>query len=359
MSTADSIPSSPPRPSFRPAARRAIGGAGEELVREELLLPDQTLPLVIRPAVAGLDPLAWARGHREHVEERLQKHGALLFRGFPIHTPEAFHAFVEAVVGELMEYRERSSPRHEEGNRVYTSTDHPPDQRIFPHNEHSYARRFPLKLFFCCLVPAEEGGQTPIADTRRVFERLDPAIRERFAEHGWMYVRNFGDGFGLPWQTVFQTSDPAEVEAYCARNDIRCEWKPGGRLRTRQVRPAAAVHPRTGERTWFNHATFFHVSTLPEEMRRGLLADFAEEDLPNQTYYGDGSPLEPETTEALRAAYEAETVRFDWERGDVLLVDNMLAAHARDPFKGPRKVLVAMADPHERGDLHDFPHPVR
>lgn len=346
MSTMD-----PARPAFRPAARRVIGGDAGSLVREELLSPGQPLPLVIRPAVAGLDPLAWARGNRELVEERLRKHGAVLFRGFPITSSEEFHAFVEAVVGELMEYKERSSPRHEEGDRVYTSTDHPADQRIFPHNEHSYARRFPLKLFFCCLVPSETGGQTPIADTRKIFARVDPAVRRRFAEKGWMYVRNFGDGFGLPWQTVFQTSDPAEVEAYCARNGIECEWKPGNRLRTRQVRPAQAVHPRTGESTWFNHATFFHVSTLPEEMRAGLQADFADGDLPNNTYYGDGSPIEPEVVEALREAYRAENVMFDWERGDVLLVDNMLASHAREPFTGARKVLVAMADPFERTDL--------
>ncbi|HET7233069.1 MAG TPA: TauD/TfdA family dioxygenase [Longimicrobium sp.] len=350
MSTIEPIPARPAITGFRPAARRVLGG-GEELVREEALAPGQSLPLVIRPIVAGLDPLAWARANRERVEARLQRHGAVLFRGFALDSADQFHAFVEAVVGELMEYKERSSPRHEEGNRVYTSTDHPADQRIFAHNEHSYAMRFPLKLFFFCLEPSPEGGQTPVADTRRVFERVDPAVRDRFAEKGWMYVRNFGDGFGLPWQTVFQTSDPAEVEAYCARNAIQCEWKPGNRLRTRQVRPAAAVHPRTGERTWFNHATFFHVSTLPDEMRRGLLADFAEEDLPNHTYYGDGSPIEPETVEALREAYRAETVMFDWERGDVLLVDNMLASHAREPFRGPRKVLVAMADPWERQDL--------
>jgi len=352
MSTTEpTVPPRPAVPSFRPAARRAIGGGENDFVREELLTPGQPLPLVIRPAVTGLDPLAWARAHRDLVEQRLQKHGAVLFRGFSIQSSDDFHAFVEALVGELMEYRERSSPRHEEGNRVYTSTDHPADQRIFPHNEHSYARRFPLKLFFCCLQPAEEGGQTPIADTRLVFERVPDEVRARFAEHGWMYVRNFGDGLGLPWQTVFQTSDPAEVEAYCARNGIECEWKPGNRLRTRQVRPASAVHPRTGERSWFNHATFFHVTTLPAEMREGLLADFAEEDLPNHTYYGDGSPISDETMQALRAAYQAETVIFDWERGDVLLVDNMLASHAREPFRGARKVLVAMADPYERDDL--------
>jgi alpha-ketoglutarate-dependent taurine dioxygenase len=345
-------PSSTTRPApFRAGARKSIGGTPDSLIVEETFAPDQPLPLVIRPAVAGLDPMQWAAANRDMVEQRLQKHGAVLFRGFGVDTVEAFNDFVQAVVGELMEYKERSSPRHEEGERIYTSTDYPADQRIFPHNEHSYSRRFPLKLFFCCITPSEEGGQTPIANTRRIFERIDPAIRERFAQKGWMYVRNFGDGFGLPWQTVFQTSDPAEVEAYCARAGITPEWKSGGRLRTRQVRPAIARHPRTGELTWFNHATFFHVSTLPRQMREALLADFAEDDLPNNTYYGDGSPIEPETMQALRAAYEAETVMFDWQKGDVLLVDNMLSSHARESFVGPRKILVAMADAYERDDM--------
>ena len=160
-----------------------------------------------------------------------------------------------------------------------------------------------------------------------------------------MYVRNFGTGLGLGWRDAFQTEDRGEVEAYCGENRIELEWRGGERLRTRQVRSAAALHPRTGERVWFNHATFFHVSTLEPRTRDVLLSALAEDELPNQTFYGDGSPIPPEVMDALRAAYHQATVRFPWEAGDLLLLDNMLTAHARDPFKGPRRVLTAMADP--------------
>src|SRR6185436_3872122 len=197
----------------------------------------------------------------------------------------------------------------------------------------------------CCTTAARQGGETPIADCRNVFNRIDPAIRERFIEKGWMYVRNFRKGFGLPWQTVFQTTDRAAVEEYCRQNDILVEWSDGDRLRTRAVRPAVVRHPQSGELSWFNHATFFHVSTLEPEVRDALLANFGADDLPANTYYGDGTPIEPATLDHLREAYQRETIAFPWHEGDVLLLDNALVAHGRAPYAGPRKVLVGMAEP--------------
>jgi alpha-ketoglutarate-dependent taurine dioxygenase len=331
--------------------RKAVGLTTAELVRAETLRAGEPLPLVIEPRVEGLEAAAWAESNREFLEGRLPQHGAILFRGWRISTVAEFERLVGAAGGGALPYRERSSPRSRVGENVYTSTDYPADQSIFPHNEHSYARTFPLKLLFCCLTPAEVGGETPVADTRRIYRRISPDVRAKFAERRWMYVRNFGEGFGLPWQTVFQTADRAVVEDYCRRSDIACEWKSGDRLTTRQVRPAAARHPLTGEAVWFNHATFFHVSTLPAGVRDGLLAAFAEEDLPNNTYYGDGTPIEPDVLEHLRDAYRGELVSFAWQRGDVLLLDNMLTAHSRAPFEGPRRVLFAMAEPYTRDDV--------
>jgi hypothetical protein len=81
-------------------------------------------------------------------------------------------------------------------------------------------------------------------------------------------------------------------------------------------------------------------------MRDFLLSEFAEEDLPNNTYYGDGSPIEPDVVDHLRQAYLKEKVVFPYQQFDVLMVDNMLASHAREPFSGNRRVVTGMADPH-------------
>ena len=333
--------------------RKTLQVTQEELIKTSYLHPGQSLPLVIQPAVEGLDPVAWAASHREFIEAKLLEHRALLFRHFNVDSPDCFERFIGTISEELLEYRDRSSPRHQVRDKIYTSTDYPPDQTIFLHNENSYQNLWPMKIYFYCQHAATEGGATPIADVRRVYSRLSPAVRQRFIDRQVLYQRNFNHGFGLTWQTVFQTSDPQVVEDYCRRNAIDFHWLSDGRLRTRQVRPAVARHRVTGEWVWFNHATFFHISTLEETLREVLLAEFAVEELPFNTYYGDGGEIEAEVLEELRGAYEAERVRFGWEAGDVLLLDNMSVAHGREAYEGERKVLVGMAEPCSRREVEE------
>jgi alpha-ketoglutarate-dependent taurine dioxygenase len=324
--------------------RRSVGPSPLEWIEQRPLYPGTSLPLLVTPAAPDISLPDWLAEHWSALAPRLLEHGALLFRGFGINSAARLHRVVDATSAGALPYRERSSPRSPVQGNVYTSTDHPPDQSIFLHNEQSYNLTFPRRICFAAATPASTGGETPIADCRRVLARFDPALRRRFVEKKYRYVRNFGGGLGLDWQTAFETTSRAEVEAYCRQNTIAFAWRDGDRLRTQQIREPVARHPVTGELSWFNHATFFHVSTLPPAIRSALSAG-GDDDLPNQTYYGDGSPIEPETLDALRAAYEAEKVSFAWQEGDLLVVDNLLVAHGRAQFMGPRLTLVAMSDP--------------
>jgi alpha-ketoglutarate-dependent taurine dioxygenase len=333
----------------RRVARRPVATTPEGLVRVEPLSETEALPTLVSPAVSGVDLLAWATEARRYVDDLLLEHRALLFRHFLREgelSDTLFADFAEATSsGVMLPYQDRSTPRERVAGSVYTSTVYPANRTIEQHNEGTYWRRWPTKLYFGAQRVPLSGGATPIADVRRVLQRLSPATRREFADLGFMLVRNFNDGFGLPWQEAFQTSDRAEVERYCNENDIRFEWRSGDRLRTEQVRPAIRVHPRTGEQVWFNHAAFFHASAHSPEIRAALTAELGEDGLPWLTYFGNGAAIPPEMIAEIQAAYRAETRSFPWQPGDIMLLDNMTISHGREAFEGDRLTLVAMTEP--------------
>jgi alpha-ketoglutarate-dependent taurine dioxygenase len=330
---------------FAPARRKSIRLTGGALVKTGALEEGgEEFPLVVEPNVEGLNPVTWAQGQRAFIESSLLKHGAVLFRNFGVDSATRFQEFARALAPELLGYFERAAPRREVAGNVYTSTEYPADQPIPLHHEMSYSHNWPTKIWFYCERPAARGGATPIASDRKVFDLIDPAVKQSFMRRKVMYVRNYGEGLDLSWQEAFQTEERAAVEEYCRQARMTCEWREGDRLRTRAVRQVVATHPRTGETVWFNHAHMFHISNVGASAREALLAHFREDELPRNAFYGDGSPIEDSVLEEIRAVYAGAAVTFPWREGDVLLLDNFLASHGREPFDGPRSVLVAMAE---------------
>jgi alpha-ketoglutarate-dependent taurine dioxygenase len=150
-------------------------------------------------------------------------------------------------------------------------------------------------------------------------------------------------GSGYSWQEAFETDDPQEVEACCGRLGADFEWRPGGVLRMSQVRPATAVHPATREEVWFNQADGFHPSGIdPSSYQELILLCGSEEGFRLNVAYGDGSPIERDTLARIRTVIASQTVAHRWRAGDIVVVDNLLAAHGRMPFRGARKIALMM-----------------
>ena len=127
----------------------------------------RTAPLLVEPRGklkgSAVSLGSWAAEHRHDLDEWLHRDGAVLLRGFSIGSPEAFHDVVAAIRPRILNYVGGDSPRKAVGDGIYTSTEFPPSMEIGLHNELSYTRSWPERVFFDT-VKAQENlrtGDTP------------------------------------------------------------------------------------------------------------------------------------------------------------------------------------------------------
>jgi alpha-ketoglutarate-dependent taurine dioxygenase len=142
---------------------------------------------------------------------------------------------------------------------------------------------------------------------------------------------------------TFETTDPREVEKYCDESKVEYRWE-GNNVHLSQWGPGVAQHPGTGEKVWFNQANQFHPSSLPADIYKMLQRMHARHKhrYPHYACYGNGEEIPEEDLSRITEAQFDCALRFQWQQGDILLLDNMLMAHGRMPFKGERKVYVSM-----------------
>src|SRR3954447_4199326 len=288
----------------------------------------------------------WAARHRDALAAVVAENGAVLARGLGLRdAAEVTAVFRGLAAGGLMTEREAFAERQTYGEGVYSSSKWPPNQPMCMHHELSYRLEFPGQMLFACLSAPTTGGATGVADSTAVLDALPRDLVERLAREGWMLVRNYNEEIGASVAEAFGTEDRDAVESYCRANAIKFEWQPDGGLRTWQRRSAVVRHPVTGRRCWFNQVAFLNEWTIAPEVREYLVDEYGEDGLPFTTRFGDGTPVGEDVVALLNEVYEAHTVREPWRAGDLMLVDNIRSAHRREPFTGPREVLVGMADP--------------
>lgn len=316
----------------------------------------QDLPLVVQAQssqIGGSQALAnfWD-AKAESLRNQLYRHGAILFRGFDI-SEKTFSQISRHFGSEFLSYAGGNSPRTRLAAGVYTSTEYPPDYFIPLHNELSYTSSWPGRIFFCCIQEPREGGQTPLLDSRKLLRNLPQDLADEFRRRKIKYVRNLhgGIGFGRSWQQTFESTDRSTVEQHAALCDTEVRWNSDASVSLSNVRPATVFHSVTGEEVWFNQVDQFHPSGVKVQTAKGaeiyaaLMAAYArrEDRLPQNVFWGDGQAISPDYFEVIRRVSKECMVMFKWKKGDLLMVDNVLAAHGRMPFTGPRRILVSMA----------------
>jgi alpha-ketoglutarate-dependent taurine dioxygenase len=299
-------------------------------------------PPVLRAENTG-DAADWTAEHAAELRGVVAEHGSVVVRGLGLHDVAGAGAVFQRLATGLMTEREAFAARQKHPGGVYSSSTWPPNQQMCMHHELSYALEFPGLMLFACLTAPADGGATAVADAPTVLGALPTELVQRFEREGWLLTRNYNEDIGASVADAFGTDDPGAVESYCRANAIEFEWQADGGLRTRQLRSAVVRHPLTGQRCWFNQIAFLNERTIDPEVREYLVDIYGADGLPFNTRFGGGDPVGEDVVQLLNDVYEAHTAREPWQAGDLMLVDNVRTAHSREPYQGPREVLVALA----------------
>ena len=318
-------------------------------------------PAVISPRKTPaniLQSIAFLRERKQALGALLLKHGALVFRGFPVRNAADFADFIGTLqLGEFVNYIGGDSPRDKVNDKVYTSTEAPPKFLIPLHQELSFIKHFPKHIYFYCATPPQAGGATTIGDARIMYRAIAPEVRARFETKKLIYTANYYDRSAImeilnrfqrshkSWRDVFETTDKQAVENKCVANEFEWRWQARDWLQIRQLRPAVLKHPHTQEDVWFNQAHLYDFNPKLLGWINYLAAKlfyFRRGTLLHEISFADQSRVPRDDLYHVLEVLKNNTVAFAWRQNDVMVLDNILAMHGRAPFVGPRKILAAM-----------------
>jgi len=304
---------------------------------------------------------SWIIKNKQSLDERLLRDGVLLFRGFPVQNQNDFYSFLELFIEpdeDFLDYTAGASPREQVGKKIYTSTSAPAFVKILLHPEMCYVKNFPSKVGFYCKQPPEQGGETPLADARQILKEIPNDIVKIFEDKGIIYYRKmlhlsplrnfFGNTLSSikisTWNYAFETDNKKDIEAACKRFGLSFTWNSDRSLTTKARVSAIQKHPKTAEKTWFNTIHFFiHEKYMFGNYMGPIIRLFRKLTGEKfEVFFGDGKAIPPSIKKQVLEIIDKNTWTFQWQKGDVLLIDNYLCMHGRKPFSGNRRIYTGL-----------------
>lgn len=283
--------------------------------------------------------------NKKHLLSLLQEIGGILFRGFNLINELDFEQVVRSLNPNLGNYTGGDSPRTKISEKIYTSTEYPPEFSISLHHEKSFSNTYPYHVYFFCQIPPHEGGETPILDSRKLYQSLTPELIDTFKNKKLKYIMNLhsGSGIGRSWRDSYEVNDKEALEKILKTFKINYRWKEDDILEVHEIVQPIIKHPLSNEYVFFSQADQWHISNLDKEIVDAMSEIIPEENFFHNCLHGDGSEINIEHLQEIREKMQENMVTFPWKKGDLLMLDNIISMHGRMPYKGLRKILVSMS----------------
>lgn len=285
--------------------------------------------------------------------KKLAQHGTLLFRGLPIHNAEDFSKFAHAfgykpheIIGIVVD-RPLLAPN------VAPANEAPKEVLIYNHNESPQVPHAPEYIFFYGHHVPNKGGESPISSSLELFHRAQQEIPEFIAELTekgilsrvtYKYEKQYEGGSTLKQAFGKEIVDgdseetkrrkiEAQIARYGRGKYTTWEWTDDGLVLTHRL-PAIRTQPETNLPTLFTGlASYWKMNRVNSGGRKNV----------TQQIYGDGSVIPEKYLEHLAKITDEIRVLHKWETGDVLVYDNVIAQHGRQPWEGEQSDRVVLA----------------
>ena len=279
----------------------------------------------------------WDKEMKHWLLNKLDTEGAIVLRNLDITGADDLDGFTRSFGFDPypMNSYTLAARRHVGGN-IYTANDVKVEVELPIHHEMTQAPVPPVVLFFFCKQPAMSGGRNPLAFSPAVYDKMaerEPEFVRKLKQHGVRYVNlarrhtDSNSSVGTGWHTLFNTVDREKAAETATDMGYTVAWKTGDVLE--MVSPtinAFTTHPVTGRTAWFNKIiTWYklHMRNDPAGVH---------------TLYGDFSEMPLSALNTMDEVIEEETVKIQWHKGDLVLLDNRLVMHGKSGGKGPREM---------------------
>jgi len=234
---------------------------------------------------------------------------------------------------------------------VAPANESPKEVLISYHNESPQVPHAPEYVFFYCHKAPAQGGETPMLSSLELFQRAReeiPEFVETLAEKGiksrvtYKFERQYTGGSTLrqAFGKHIQEGDDvatqrAKIEAQILRyrrgEFTTWEWsEDGSALTVEHLLPAIRTQPGTDLPTLFTGlaAVYKNAQANKSTTRKAV----------TQQTFGDGTTIPEEYLKVLADISDEIRVLHKWQVGDVLVYDNVVAQHGRQPWEGKSNV---------------------
>ncbi len=268
----------------------------------------------------------------ELTKQLYREKGALLFRNFATDVA-SFEEFTNRFSDDYMDNKGSGSVRetiNKKGDGTIQSVSYSHGRKsqlnfgLPLHADRSYIADQPELMWFYCVRPADDDGETTICDGVRLCEEFSPEVRELFMTKNIQYLRHYPDG---DWQLLYHTDDVDEVRRLGRINELDMEWTDDGTLHTVHT-TKAITQTKYGNHWTFNNSI--------------LIVQWQEDDLNRKVSFvrmEGGERIPDEVLAEVREKADKVTYDIPWQPGDLVMIDNTRMLHGRRQFADPERTV--------------------